>query len=185
MVALIVETLLGFLTFTGSLMAFGKLQEILPTRPIVYRGQNMVNLGCSRWRSGIGIALIVHPGADLAVSDLRRALALLFGVLLIMPIGGADMPTVIALLNSYAGLSACAMGFALDNKLLIIAGALDGSSGFILSIIMCKAMNRSFTNVLFGAFGQIADGAGGGRSSGRCAAPRRRRRPRFWKRRAA
>ena len=82
-------------------------------------------------------------------------LSLLFGVLLIMPIGGADMPTVIALLNSYAGLSACAMGFALDNKLLIIAGALDGSSGFILSIIMCRAMNRSFTNVLFGAFGQV------------------------------
>src|SRR6202011_1927297 len=82
-------------------------------------------------------------------------LALTFGVLLIIPIGGADMPTVIALLNSYAGLSAAAMGFALDNKLLIVAGALDGSSGFILSIIMCRAMNRSFSNVLFGAFGQL------------------------------
>jgi NAD(P) transhydrogenase subunit beta len=82
-------------------------------------------------------------------------LSLLFGILLVIPIGGADMPTVIALLNSYAGLSACAMGFALDNKLLIIAGALDGSSGLILSVIMCRAMNRSFTNVLFGAFGQV------------------------------
>ena len=82
-------------------------------------------------------------------------LALLFGVLLIIPIGGADMPTVIALLNSYAGLSASAMGFVLNNKLLIVAGALDGSSGFILAIIMCRAMNRSFTNVLFGAFGQL------------------------------
>ena len=82
-------------------------------------------------------------------------LSLLFGVLLIMPIGGADMPTVISLLNSYAGLSAVAMGFVLENKLLITAGALDGSSGLILSIIMCRAMNRSFTNVLFGAFGQV------------------------------
>jgi H+-translocating NAD(P) transhydrogenase subunit beta len=88
-------------------------------------------------------------------------LALLFGVLLIIPIGGADMPTVIALLNSYAGLSASAMGFVLNNKLLIVAGALDGSSGFILSIIMCRAMNRSFTNVLFGAFGQLQTTAAG------------------------
>src|SRR5207302_2406150 len=98
--------------------------------------------------------LIAHPEA-LWMFPIFAVLALLFGVLLIVPIGGADMPTVIALLNSYAGLSACAMGFALDNNLLIIAGALDGSSGFILSVIMCRAMNRSFTNVLFGAFGQL------------------------------
>src|SRR6185312_8937698 len=90
------------------------------------------------------------------------ALALLFGVLLIIPIGGADMPTVIAILNAYAGLAAVAMGFVLDNKLLITAGALDGSSGLILAIIMCKAMNRSFTNVLFGAFGQVQQAKGGG-----------------------
>ncbi|HEV2446566.1 MAG TPA: NAD(P)(+) transhydrogenase (Re/Si-specific) subunit beta, partial [Candidatus Sulfopaludibacter sp.] len=154
MVALVLETLLGFLTFTGSLMAMGKLQEVLPQRPITYRNQNFINLGLFAIAAGIGVRLILVPG-DTWLFPIFAGLALLFGVLLIIPIGGADMPTVIALLNSYAGLSACAMGFALENKLLIIAGALDGSSGLILSIIMCKAMNRSFTNVLFGAFGQI------------------------------
>ncbi len=154
MAALVVEMLLGFLTFTGSLMAFGKLQEILPTRPIVYRGQNFVNLSLFTVAVGFGVALILHP-EQTWMFPIFAALSMIFGVLLIVPIGGADMPTVIALLNSYAGLSASAMGFAFDNKLLIIAGALDGSSGFILSVIMCRAMNRSFTNVLFGAFGQV------------------------------
>jgi H+-translocating NAD(P) transhydrogenase subunit beta len=152
--ALALETLLGFLTFTGSLMAFGKLQEILPGRPIVYRGQNVMNLSLLAAAVALGIALIADP-SQMWIFPLFSVMALAFGVLLILPIGGADMPTVIALLNSYAGLAACAMGFALDNKLLIVAGALDGSSGFILSIIMCRAMNRSFTNVLFGAFGQV------------------------------
>jgi NAD(P) transhydrogenase subunit beta len=154
MVALMVETLLGYLTFTGSLMAMGKLQEILPSRPLTYRNQNLINFTLFGIAVAIGIRLIFVP-TDAFLFPIFAGLALLFGVLLIIPIGGADMPTVIALLNSYAGLSACAMGFALDNKLLIIAGALDGSSGLILSIIMCKAMNRSFTNVLFGAFGQL------------------------------
>lgn len=154
MVALIVEMLLGFLTFTGSLMAAGKLQEVLPTRPITYRNQNLINLTLFAVALGIGIRLIVVP-MDTYLFPFFVGLSLLFGVLLIIPIGGADMPTVIALLNSYAGLSACAMGFALNNKLLVIAGALDGSSGMILSIIMCKAMNRSFIDVLFGAFGQV------------------------------
>jgi NAD(P) transhydrogenase subunit beta len=154
MVALIIETLLGFLTFTGSLMAVGKLQEVLPTRPIVYRNQNFINLTLFAIAAGLGVRLIFVP-TDCWIFPIFAGLAMLFGVLLILPIGGADMPTVIALLNSYAGLSACAMGFALNNKLLIIAGALDGSSGFILSVIMCKAMNRSFANVLFGAFGQL------------------------------
>src|SRR3954454_13040356 len=152
--ALILETLLGFLTCTASLMAFGKLQEILPTRPITYRGQNIVNLATFVLAVSIGIVLIFSP-EQIWLYPIFVTLSLLFGILLIIPIGGADMPTVIALLNSYAGLSASAMGFALDNKLLIVAGALDGSSGLILSIIMCRAMNRSFTNVLFGAFGQL------------------------------
>jgi H+-translocating NAD(P) transhydrogenase subunit beta len=152
--ALILETLLGFLTCTASCMAFGKLQELLPTRPITYRGQNYVNLGILGLAVAIGIALIISP-EQTWLYPIFMVLSLVFGVLLIIPIGGADMPTVIALLNSYAGLSASAMGFALDNKLLIVAGALDGSSGFILSVIMCRAMNRSFTNVLFGAFGTV------------------------------
>jgi NAD(P) transhydrogenase subunit beta len=159
LVALVLETLLGFLTFTGSLMAMGKLQELLPSRPIVYRNQNAVNLTLFAVALGLGVRLILVP-TDTWIFPIFAGLSLLFGVLLIIPIGGADMPTVIALLNAYAGLSACAMGFALENKLLIIAGALDGSSGLILSIIMCKAMNRSFTNLLFGAFGQIQKSKG-------------------------
>ena len=156
--ALAVEVILGFLTFTASLMAFGKLQEILPQRPITYRGQNLVNLGMLASAVALAAWLVVHPGSH-GLFLLMCGLALGFGVLLIVPIGGADMPTVISLLNAYAGLSAAAMGFVLNNKLLIIAGSLDGSSGLILSIIMCKAMNRSFSNVLFGAFGQVTPAA--------------------------
>jgi len=156
--AIVVEVLLGFLTLTGSLMAAGKLQEILPTRPITYKGQNLVNLSLFGIAIVAGLWLIVDPTQWL-LFPLMVVLSLLFGVLLIIPIGGADMPTVISLLNSYAGLSAVAMGFVLENNVLIVAGALDGSSGLILSIIMCKAMNRSFTNVLFGAFGQVQEGA--------------------------
>jgi NAD(P) transhydrogenase subunit beta len=154
MVPLMLETLLGFLTFTGSLMAMGKLQEVLPQRPITYRGQNLTNFTLFGIAAALGVWLIVDP-AQTWIFPIFAGLSLVFGVLLIIPIGGADMPTVIALLNSYAGLSACAMGFVLGNKMLVVAGALDGSSGLILSIIMCKAMNRSFTNVLFGAFGQL------------------------------
>ena len=161
LVALVLETLLGFLTFTGSLMAMGKLQEVLPQRPITYRNQNAVNFTLFAIAAGLGVRLVFVP-TDTWIFPIFAGLALLFGVLLIIPIGGADMPTVIALLNSYAGLSACAMGFALGNNLLVVAGALDGSSGLILSIIMSKAMNRSFTNVLFGAFGQVqTSGAAG------------------------
>jgi NAD(P) transhydrogenase subunit beta len=156
--AILFEVILGFLTCTGSLMAAGKLQEVLPTRPITYPGQNFVNLALFALAVSIGGYLVFDP-TQTFLFPVVIALALAFGVLLVIPIGGADMPTVISLLNSYAGLAAVAMGFVLENKLLIIAGALDGSSGLILSIIMCRAMNRSFTNVLFGAFGQVQAGA--------------------------
>jgi NAD(P) transhydrogenase subunit beta len=156
--ALVVEVILGFLTFTGSLMAAGKLQEVrwIPQRPVTYPGQNIVNIGVLVIAVALGVLLVLHPGAPWAGRAFLgiAGLALIFGVLLIIPIGGADMPTVISILNAYAGLAAVAMGFVLNNKLLVTAGALDGSSGLILSIIMCRAMNRSFTNVLFGAFGK-------------------------------
>ncbi len=158
-VALIIEVLLGFLTFTASLMAFGKLQGLVPSPPITYKGQNFVNLTFL----ACGIVLGIWPmiaTAPIWVFPAFTVIALIFGVMFILPIGGGDMPTVIALLNSFAGASACAMGFTLGNHLLIIAGALNAASGFILSMIMCKAMNRSFTNVLFGAFGQAQEKSG-------------------------
>ena len=161
MSVLSMEVILGGLTFTGSLMAAGKLQEILPQRPITYKGQNLVNFLLFAVAVGSAVWLVLHPEAK-QFFPLIVGVSLMFGVLLVIPIGGADMPTVISLLNGYAGLSAAAMGFVLDNKLLIIAGALDGSSGLILSVIMSKAMNRSFTNVLFGAFGQVQAAAAGG-----------------------
>src|SRR5216683_4814946 len=157
MAALVLETLLGFLTCTASLMAFGKLQEIVPTRPMTYKGQNFVNLILFAIAMALGVWMIVEP-TPAWVFPAFTALSLLFGILLILPIGGGDMPTVIALLNSYAGAACAAMGFVLENRLLIIAGSVNAASGFILSVIMCKAMNRSFTNVLFGAFGQAQAG---------------------------
>ena len=166
MIAIIVEIILGYLTFTGSLMAAGKLQEVkwIPQRPVTYPLQNLTNVGLLALAAVVGVALTLNPTAAWAPAlfPVVIVLALLFGVLLIIPIGGADMPTVIAILNSYAGLAAVAMGFVLDNKLLITAGALDGASGLILAIIMCKAMNRSFLNVLFGAFGQTHQAKTGG-----------------------
>jgi len=160
MAVLSMEVILGSLTFTGSLMAAGKLQEILPQRPITYKGQNFVNLGMLALAVAVAAILVIHP-EQIKLFPAMILIPLIFGVMLVIPIGGADMPTVISLLNSYAGLSAAAMGFVLNSKLLIIAGALDGSSGFILSVIMSKAMNRSFTNVLFGGFGQIQAAAAG------------------------
>jgi H+-translocating NAD(P) transhydrogenase subunit beta len=154
------EVIIGSLTFTGSLIAAGKLQEILPQRPIVYRGQNFVSLSVLAGAIGLAVALVVNP-SNTILFPIMIVVALVFGVMLVTPIGGADMPTVISLLNSYAGFSAALLGFVLNSKVLVVAGALDGSSGFILSVIMCKAMNRSFTNVMFGAFGQVQASAAG------------------------
>ena len=156
--AITLEVILGYLTCTGSLIAAGKLQEVVPTRPVTYRGQNVINFLLLLVAIGIAVLLMIDPSRTFLFPALI-VLALTFGVLLVLPIGGADMPTVISLLNSYAGLAAVAMGFVMENKLLITAGALDGASGLILSIVMCKAMNRSFTNVLFGAFGQVQAGS--------------------------
>jgi NAD(P) transhydrogenase subunit beta len=162
MVALGFETLFGALTITGSFMAFGKLQGILPGRPITFFGQKLVNAAIFFGAVALYIALVVTQsgGATGSAADLgvpmffaMTALALIIGITLVLPIGGADMPVVVSLLNSYAGLAASATGFAIGNNILIVAGALDGASGFILSILMSRAMNRSFANVLFGAFG--------------------------------
>jgi H+-translocating NAD(P) transhydrogenase subunit beta len=154
------EVIIGSLTFTGSVIAAGKLQEILPQRPITYRGQNIVSLSVLAAALLIAVALVVNPN-NTFLFPIMVVVALIFGVLLVTPIGGADMPTVISLLNSYAGFSAALLGFVLNSKVLVVAGALDGSSGFILSVIMCKAMNRSFANVMFGAFGQVQASAAG------------------------
>ena len=152
MTALGFEVLFGSLTVTGSFMAFGKLAEFITGRPVTYRGQNAANAVLFAVTIGLLIYLIARPVNQTAFF-VMVALAFLIGVFLVLPIGGADMPVVISLLNSYAGLAAAATGFAIGNNVLIIAGALDGASGFLLSIIMSKAMNRSFGNILFGAFG--------------------------------
>ncbi len=154
------EVIIGSLTFTGSLIAAGKLQELLPQRPITYKGQNFVSISVLTAAVALMVTLILHPEYT-QLFPVMVVVALVFGVMLVTPIGGADMPTVMSLLNSYAGFSAALLGFVLNSKVLVVAGALDGASGFILSVIMCKAMNRSFTNVLFGGFGQIHTAAAG------------------------
>ena len=146
------EVLFGALTVTGSFMAFGKLQELVPSRPLTYPGQNAVNITLFAATLGLLVWVVLHPLAA-TVFYTMIALAFVIGVSMVLPIGGADMPVVISLLNSYAGLASSATGFAIGNNVLIIAGALDGASGLLLSVLMSKAMNRSFGNVLFGAFG--------------------------------
>ncbi len=161
------ETALGAVTFTGSLIAFGKLQGVLPGKPVTFPGVNVFNISVILGSLGLVGYLIYDPSATWAYYTVLGA-TLLLGITLVMPIGGADMPVVICLLNSYAGLAASATGFALNNNVLIICGALDGGSGFLLGMMMSKAMNRSFSNVVFGAFGAgesapaAAAGAAGG-----------------------
>jgi NAD(P) transhydrogenase subunit beta len=152
MTALGFEVLLGSLTITGSLMAFGKLQELVPGVPVTYRFQNVVTISLFALAVGAFLYLIPHPGTAVLFFGMMGT-GLLIGVLLILPIGGADMPVVLALLNSYAGLASAATGFVIGNNVLIVAGALDGTSGFFLAMMMSHAMNRSFANVLFGAVG--------------------------------
>ena len=160
MTAIGLEVMIGGLTFTGSLMAAAKLQELLPGAPITYRGQNVSNLALFAVMILSWITLIFSPSLT-PLFFVMVALALLFGLLLVIPIGAADMPVVIALLNSYAGLADASMGFVLMNKIQIITGSLDGTSGFLLSLLMCRAMNRSAMNVLFGAFGKVDEQAAG------------------------
>lgn len=156
MTALGFEVLFGSLTVTGSLLAFAKLQELMRGTPITYKGQNILNISLFIIAAVIFVYLIFDPTQS-NLFFVMVVLSFLFGIMLVLPIGAADMPVVMSLMNSYAGLAAAATGFAIDNKVLIIAGTLDGFSGFILSILMCKAMNRSITNVLFGAFGSPID----------------------------
>ncbi len=155
MVAIGLEVILGGLTFTGSMIAFMKLQGTIKGAPVRYPGQNLVNFVTIAVLLGSFGYLIYEPGAS-TLFYVLAVVSLVFGVSLVLPIGAADMPVVMSLLNAYAGLAGAATGFALDNNVLIIAGALDGASGVILSIIMTKAMNRSMTNVLFGGFGSTA-----------------------------
>jgi NAD(P) transhydrogenase subunit beta len=152
MTALGFETMLGSLTITGSFMAFGKLQGIVTDRAVTFRGQNALNFALFAATFGLFVYLIASPTHP-ALFYTMLGLGLLIGVSLVVPIGGADMPVVVSLLNSYAGLALAATGFVIGNNVLIVAGGLGGASGFLLSILMSKAMNRSFGNIIFGAFG--------------------------------
>ncbi len=153
---IVVTILIGAVTFSGSMIAFGKLQGLVKARPITYPLQNISNLVIFLVILGMMVYLVAVPGSIPVFIGLV-VVTLALGILLVIPIGGADMPVVISLLNSYSGLAGCAAGFVLGNMFLIISGALVGAAGFILTRIMCKAMNRSLTNVIFGAFGAVVE----------------------------
>jgi NAD(P) transhydrogenase subunit beta len=159
--SIVASAVIGGLTFSGSVVAFVKLQEVISGRPIVFRAQTVISAAVLVGAIALAIAAAVAEDEILLV--LATVLALVFGVLFVLPIGGADMPVVIALLNAFSGLGAVGTGFALDNNVLIIGGSLVGASGTLLTLLMAKAMNRSVANVLFGAFGQVQAGAGGPR----------------------
>ena len=151
-VATVASGIIGAVTFWGSLVAFAKLQGLISEKPILYKGRHVVNLSLALFALGLGAWFVMEP-AITSTYWIIVAVSSVLGVLLVTPIGGADMPVVISLLNSYSGLAAAATGFVLNNSVLIISGSLVGASGIILTNLMCKAMNRSFTNVLFGGFG--------------------------------
>src|SRR6266508_2358991 len=164
-VSIMLSALIGAVSFAGSLVAFGKLQELVSGRPIVYPGQKVLNLGLLTGLVALAIVVLSGPQREALVVALLGG-ALLFGVLFVLPIGGADMPVVISLLNAFTGLAAAATGFVLHQNVLIVGGMLVGASGTLLTILMGRAMNRSIANVLFGAFGQLAPAAAGGAGPG-------------------
>ncbi len=161
-VTIILSVVIGGVTFTGSLIAFGKLSEVISGKPVIYKGQQIVNSLIVLGMIAVALIFGVDPATSYLFFFILIGVALVFGVLFVIPIGGADMPVVISLLNSFSGLAACAAGFVIQNNLLIVAGALVGASGIILTNIMCKAMNRSLPNVLFSGFGSVSASAAQG-----------------------
>ncbi|HZA38077.1 MAG TPA: NAD(P)(+) transhydrogenase (Re/Si-specific) subunit beta [Candidatus Baltobacteraceae bacterium] len=166
-VAIYLAVLIGGITFTGSVLAFAKLAELVTGRPVMFRGQHIVNGLLLAAAVLSGITFTLAPEASYAILILGVVLALVIGIFAVLPIGGADMPVVICLLNSYSGLAAAAAGFVLANNMLIVAGSLVGASGIILTRIMCKAMNRSLANVLFSGFGAAAGTIAGAGAKGK------------------
>ncbi|WP_372876919.1 NAD(P)(+) transhydrogenase (Re/Si-specific) subunit beta [Spongiibacter marinus] len=165
MITIVLSILIGGITFTGSLIAYGKLSERMPGRPLVFAGQRFFNIALIIAIIACSVLFAMNPDVSLYLY-LVIGLSCLLGVMLVIPIGGADMPVVISLLNSYSGLAACAAGFAINNIILIVAGSLVGASGIILTQIMCKAMNRSLSNVLFSGFSAVAGGGGAAKIEG-------------------
>ena len=162
-VSIALSALIGSISFAGSIVAFAKLQELLSGRPIVFPAQNIVNIVVLVGAAALGVAAVAGV-EDQWVLYTLIGLALLFGVMFVLPIGGADMPVVISLLNAFTGLAASATGFVLDSTVLIVSGMLVGAAGTLLTLLMAKAMNRSVASVIFGAFGQVQTGAGTARA---------------------